>query len=98
MMINWIKDKDSIRVLDFLLLMPDGYFSKADINKKYKVPFKKMDQILQPFLDCGILISAERDNGNKVYRLNQDNKIFYHIQKAEIERSLLMARKLNSQK
>lgn len=92
MLSSWLLDKDSIRIMDFLLFLPDGYFSKIDINRKYKVPFKKMDKLLAPFIRCGMITCSKKIGRSQVYKLVENNKIFRNIQLADFEYSAVIGR------
>ncbi len=85
MLSDLILDRDSVRILDFLLDVPDKRdFSKAEIHRFTRIPFKKMDMIMAPILACEMIHPSRKVGRAQLYSLDEKNPVFKSLMRVDL--------------
>ena len=69
-------DKDSAKLVDFILDFPEDYFSKKDIMKETGISFYQLRKAIQPFEKSGIIFVGKKIARATLYKVDTDNHIF----------------------
>ncbi len=92
MLENTFKDMEYIRVMDYLLDIPDDpYEIEIDtISKNCYIPSDKVREIMLSFQELGIVKYTETIG----WKLVEDSKIFHLLNQIDFEISTIFARKI----
>ncbi len=76
-------DSGSVKVLDYLLDLPGGEFSKTDLIKITGVSFSKMQKVIVPLESYGIIVKTRNISRATLYKVDDQNQILKILNKLD---------------
>lgn len=94
MLTDLFDDSALVRVLDFMLDMPEFDFSKADVARECKLTWISVSKVFPKLEDLGVIEKTRKVNRAEMYKIVKNSLLLQALHKADLELSLIIVKQI----
>ena len=94
MLTDLFDDSALVKVLDFMLDMPEMDFSKADVARECKLTWISVSKVFPKLEELRVIEKTRKVNRAEMYKVVKNSLLLQALHKADLELSLIVVKQI----